>query len=176
MTTSMRCSYYHFQTWLRLLAAQFARGFAGTLPPKIQRAQGRPGARCTRGLVCKAVRKNAHEHTGSAESIRPSLRNGFTAYSALSPATNSFLSPSSADCRPCVKPGRARKTSTDLTSATDARTTRLRRTQPPSSPKRLRRAMAPSSCAKDIAHGINPPCDCLARRRCRVHRTSSQRS
>jgi hypothetical protein len=31
------------------------------------------------------TKKCAHEHTGSAESIRPSLRNGFTAYSALSP-------------------------------------------------------------------------------------------
>src|SRR5713226_643209 len=58
-------------------------------PPETTRAQGRPGARCTRGLVCKIVRRNAHEHTGSAESIRPSLRNGFTAYGALSPATNS---------------------------------------------------------------------------------------
>jgi hypothetical protein len=34
-----------------------------------------------------AQKKCAHEHTGSAESIRPSLRNGFTAYSALSPVT-----------------------------------------------------------------------------------------
>src|SRR6266702_7435691 len=32
-------------------------------------------------------RENAQEHTGSAETLRPSLRNGFTAYSALSPAT-----------------------------------------------------------------------------------------
>jgi hypothetical protein len=48
-----------------------------------------PDARCTRGLVCKIVRKNAHEHTGSAEAIRHSLRNGFTAYAVLSPATNS---------------------------------------------------------------------------------------
>ena len=44
-----------------------------------------PDARCTRGLACKIVQKNAHEHTGSAEAIRHSLRNGFTAYSALSP-------------------------------------------------------------------------------------------
>jgi hypothetical protein len=29
--------------------------------------------------------KNAHEHTGSAEAVRPSLRNGFTAYNVLSP-------------------------------------------------------------------------------------------
>jgi hypothetical protein len=37
--------------------------------------------------VCKHAQKHAHEHTGSAEAIRPSLRNGFTAYSALSSAT-----------------------------------------------------------------------------------------
>ena len=34
--------------------------------------------------------KSAHEHTGSAETLQPSLRNGFTAYSALSPV-NGFL-------------------------------------------------------------------------------------
>jgi len=50
-----------------------------------QRAQGRPGARCTRGLVCNVHEKCAHEHTGSAGASRPSLRNGFTAYSVLSP-------------------------------------------------------------------------------------------
>jgi hypothetical protein len=49
-----------------------------------------PDARCTRGLACKTGNENAHEHTGSAEAIRHSLRNGFTAYAALSPATNSF--------------------------------------------------------------------------------------
>src|SRR5258708_18909716 len=35
----------------------------------------------------RCAQEHAHEHTGSAESIRPSLRNGFTAYSALSPVT-----------------------------------------------------------------------------------------
>jgi hypothetical protein len=54
------------------------------------RAQGRPGARCTRGLACNGTKKCAHEHTGPAERIRPSLRNGLTAYGALSPETNSF--------------------------------------------------------------------------------------
>jgi hypothetical protein len=33
------------------------------------------------------AQKNAHEHTGSAEAFRPSLRSGFTAYIALSPVT-----------------------------------------------------------------------------------------
>ncbi len=45
-----------------------------------------PDARCTRGLACKVKKENAHEHTGSAEAIRHSLRNGFTAYFVLSPA------------------------------------------------------------------------------------------
>jgi hypothetical protein len=31
--------------------------------------------------------ENAHEHTGSAETLRPSPRNGFTTYIALSPVT-----------------------------------------------------------------------------------------
>ena len=57
-----------------------------------QRAQGRPGARCTRGLVCNVHKECAHEHTGPAESIRPSLRNGFTAYNVLSPENGSFAS------------------------------------------------------------------------------------
>ena len=33
------------------------------------------------------VSKCAHEHTGSAETLRPSLRNGFTAYFVLSPVS-----------------------------------------------------------------------------------------
>jgi hypothetical protein len=40
-----------------------------------------------RSRVQCAFKESAHEHTGSAESIRPSLRNGFTAYSALSSVT-----------------------------------------------------------------------------------------
>ena len=48
-----------------------------------------PGARCTRGLVCNMHKECAHEHTGTAGAFRHSLRNGFTAYGALSPETNS---------------------------------------------------------------------------------------
>ena len=42
--------------------------------------------------VSRAIcaKENAHEHTGSAETLRPSLRNGFTAYFVLSPV-NGFL-------------------------------------------------------------------------------------
>ena len=40
-------------------------------PPSIQRAQGRPGARCTRGLVCNVHKECAHERTGQRRT--PSL-------------------------------------------------------------------------------------------------------
>ena len=39
----------------------------------------------------KCANKNAHEHTGSAEAVRPSLRDGFTAYIVLSPARPGFV-------------------------------------------------------------------------------------
>jgi hypothetical protein len=57
------------------------------------RAQGEPGARCTRGLVCKLhkeIRTRAYRFSGG---IRPSLRNGFTAYGAL-PGEPALLPPS----------------------------------------------------------------------------------
>ena len=41
-------------------------------------------------VSCAKVRiENAHEHTGTVGTLRHSLRNGFTAYAALSPETNS---------------------------------------------------------------------------------------
>jgi len=58
--------------------------------PDRQRAQGRPGARCTRGLACKKHRECAHEHTGSAEAVRPSLRSGLRLTSS-SPRRSGFL-------------------------------------------------------------------------------------
>ena len=102
-------------------------GFALDSAPGSQRAQGRPGARCTRGLVCKMVQRTAHEHTGSAETLRPSLRSGLTAYAALSPATNSSCH-RHRRINGFAEPGRVRKTSADLTPATGARTTRFCRT------------------------------------------------
>src|SRR5437899_9573265 len=62
--------------------------------PSIKRAQGMPDARCTRDLMRNVHRKCAHEHTGEAENIRHSLRNGFTAYNALSPVSHVLLPPS----------------------------------------------------------------------------------
>ena len=60
----------------------FRPGFANRFAP-IKRAQGMPGACCTRGLACKRwceMRTRAYRYSGS---IRHSLRNGFTAYGAL---------------------------------------------------------------------------------------------
>jgi hypothetical protein len=57
-------------------------------PPQIEGA-GKTGCTLHPRSRVQTAHKNAHEHTGSAEAIRPSLRNGFTAYAVLSPATNS---------------------------------------------------------------------------------------
>ena len=71
---------------LRVLAALIARVLRRFHPQREGagdpqgRAQGRPGARCTRGLACKKRKQDAHEHTGSAEAVRPSLRNGFNGF------------------------------------------------------------------------------------------------
>jgi hypothetical protein len=62
--------------------------------PKKKREQGKPGARCTRGLMCKADSENAHEHTGSAEAVRLSLRNGFNGFLRALPGDQALLTPS----------------------------------------------------------------------------------
>jgi hypothetical protein len=67
--------------------------FANSFRPK-KRGRRRPSRRGRREdrvraapavSRAKVANKNAHEHTGSAETLRPSPRNGFTAYSVLSP-------------------------------------------------------------------------------------------
>ena len=55
-----------------------------------QRAQGMPDARCTRGLVRNVHEKVRTRAYRAAEAIRHSLRNGFTAYNALSPVIGFF--------------------------------------------------------------------------------------
>src|SRR6266850_1966823 len=60
-------------------------------PPLELEGAGKTGcAPHPRSRVPFAHSKNAHEHTGSAETLRPSLRNGFTAYFGLSPVNGSF--------------------------------------------------------------------------------------
>ena len=126
------------------LATHCARGLPDLVPP--EREQGMPGACCTRGLVCKSALGKRTRAYRYSRSIPASLHNGFTAYAALSPATNS-----SCHRRQRIdgfaRPGWADETSADLTPATGARTTRFCRTL-------WRRRLAQA-----IPLTGNPPCD-----------------
>src|SRR5215212_1877719 len=53
-----------------------------------------------RSRVRFAHNKTAHEHTGQRETLRPSLRNGFTAYFVLSPENGSFASVATQEINP----------------------------------------------------------------------------
>ena len=95
------------------------------------------------------------------ETLRHSLRNGLTAYAALSPATSS-----SCHRRPRIDGERPARSGgfafANLTPATGARTTRFCRTQQHRS----------SACRTSLTG--NPPCDSVSRQRCRVHRIPSR--
>ena len=115
------------------------------------------------------VEGNAHEHTGSAEALRHSLRNGFTAYTC-SPRRRIPFATVASGLR-FVQARSGRRVSAGLTSATDARTTRLRRTQrprPPLLPARCRRRLKAkalkrrSSAQRKIAHGRTRPATTIA--------------
>ena len=75
------------RTCIRIAAARCARVLRGPWPSEKKEGAGKAG--CALHPRSRVPRKteNAHEHTGEAEAIRPSLRNGFTAYSALSLVT-----------------------------------------------------------------------------------------
>src|SRR5258708_10709650 len=64
------------------------------LSPKVKRAQGMPGARCTRGLVRKNVERAHTSIQVQTGASRHSLRNGFTAYIRLSPENRACFPPS----------------------------------------------------------------------------------
>jgi len=76
------------ETRLRDLATRPARGL--TLVHSQREGAGNAGCTLHPRSRVQWVDGSAHEHTGSAEALRHSLRNGFTAYFVLFPATNSF--------------------------------------------------------------------------------------
>src|SRR5213075_3607097 len=76
-----------------------ARGLLDNSRPLVQRAQGRPGACCTRGLACDLRKQNCTRGYRAAGAFRPSLRNGFTAYFVLFPENGSFASVACASYR-----------------------------------------------------------------------------
>ena len=78
-------------TYVRDLAARFRPSYYKFVAsPSKQRAQGMPGARCTRGLVCKKLHIWRTRAYRAAEAVRHPLRNGFTAYFVLSPVSGLF--------------------------------------------------------------------------------------
>src|SRR3954447_4484524 len=73
------------------LRPRFARNF----PPPKSRGRRECRMRAAPEVSCAVYpKKGAHEHTGAAENIRHSLRNGFTAYNVISPASHALLPPS----------------------------------------------------------------------------------
>jgi hypothetical protein len=87
-------------------------------PSENQRAQGMPGAGCTRSLVC-SVESTRVFTTGSAR--RPGIPYAMvlTAYLRALPGDRAFLSPSPGGYG-FVRPGRARKTSAGLDAGVEA--------------------------------------------------------
>ena len=130
-------------------------------PLKTQRARGMPGAQCTRSLVCAGGVKYAHQYSQRRHRKHPAFpTQWFYGLYVISPVTSSFLPPSSHGLNGFTCPVGSPKPPRDLASATDARTTRLRR------PLQRR-----SSCALDLnrSRACTRPA-ISSRRRCRVHR------
>jgi hypothetical protein len=112
----------------------------------------------------KVHKRNAHEHTGSAEAIRHSLRNGFTAYIVLSPAIGLSCHRHLAGYGASARLGL--HTSARLDAGVEA-----------SGPHDFAvRCSAVRLRAQGIAHGSIKPAlrSHLARGRCRVHRIPSR--
>ena len=115
-------------------------------PPRKQRAEGRPGA----GWHPKVrTRQDARGvTTGDAGTSRPSLRNGVTAYGALSPGSDALLPPS--PCRsPLRAPGRAATSPQALTHRPRASGPHAFAVRGRPSPDNRKLARAHSQCRKE---------------------------
>ena len=65
--------------------------FASRCPALENRGRREDRVHAAPAVSCAIAHKErAHEHTGSAETLRPSLRSGLTAYFELSPVNGSF--------------------------------------------------------------------------------------
>src|SRR5438067_8037901 len=96
-------------------------------PPREERAQGRPGACCTRGLACDLRKQKCTRAYRAAGAFRPSLRNGFTAYSALSPVNGSFATVAGGTLPASLTPAPRRQDHTTSPYASGAYVARLSR-------------------------------------------------
>jgi hypothetical protein len=139
--------------------------------PRKSEGAGNAGCRLAPAVSCaRCTQECAHEHTGTAEAARHSLRNGFTAYAELSLETNSSCLHRQRIDGSHHPVGRL-QTSASLTPATGARTTRFCRTQlpPPNHsasqcrrPNFWRKRLSAVRLRAVLAHG-RPPCEHLSR-------------
>jgi hypothetical protein len=153
----------------RVMTTECVSAFSRRIAPELfhqpcrpqQEGAGNAGCRLAPAVSCAmCTDKCAHEHTGTAGAARHSLRSGFTAYTALSPETNSFCL-RRRRIEDLAKPGWVRNISAGLTPATGARTTRL-----------CRPRSAPSSARGLRSQALSPPCENVLRaRHCRGHRS-----
>ena len=133
-------------------------------PPENQRGQGRPGARCTRGLVCKIVRKTrtrAYRFSGNTPAFPAQWLYGL--YRAH-PGVAGFLV-SVALRKPAPRPGRAFSTSARLDASVEA-------SDPHDFAVRFNAVRLPAG--RSLTELI-PPRHHLRARHCRVHRVPSPR-
>src|ERR1700686_4916284 len=125
-----------FRARLRDLAARFARGLPEIILTLQTRAQGIPGARCTRGLVCKSAqnkRTRAYRFSGGNPAFPAQWFYGL--FRAL-PGDRAFLPPSPALLSAKFTPASGRQDHTSSPSASHAvRQERIRvhRIPPPTS-------------------------------------------
>jgi hypothetical protein len=113
------------QTCFRALAARCARAVQKSSARS--RAQGTPGACCTRGLACNMCREHAHEHTGTVGAFRRPCAMVLRLM-PRSPRRRIRLVTVIGGLKVLPRPVGLAKTSADLTPATGARTTRFCRT------------------------------------------------
>jgi hypothetical protein len=92
--TSPRMSH---ESRLYVPAAQSRPSLAGALPLVGKRAQGKPGAGCTRSLACEMRKHTSKSTTGSTGATRPSLRDGVNRLLRTLPGDQALLSPSPAE-------------------------------------------------------------------------------
>jgi hypothetical protein len=71
----------------------FARVLQSQCPSLEQRAQGKPGANCTRSLVCRRDEQTSLSHYRFSQTSRLSPRDGLTVSFMLSPGEAAFLAP-----------------------------------------------------------------------------------
>jgi hypothetical protein len=78
------------QTQARVLATRCARGLRNDVPRKNKRAQGKPGAQCTRSLACESKKHTSVITTGSPNWSGLPCANGFDGLYVLSPVNGLF--------------------------------------------------------------------------------------